>query len=267
MVRRQRSTRFAELLDAADSGRRGHRRADVDTDLVAMVDVAARLTAVTPPSVRPKFQDELRARLLATIADQGLGATGNARTQFVPELRPRGSGRARVAVAVGVIGGALALSGMSLASTGAAPGDALYTVKRSSEQAKLIFAGSDADRGHLHLEFARSRLVEARQVPSGDVAEVLSEMEGEITEGARLLFSSAIQNGTAADLDAVMAFVQQHRAGLLDLRAAVAGAGAATQQSLDLLTQIEKRANELRAALADGCTVMATDHLGPRPAC
>jgi hypothetical protein len=267
MVRRQHSDRFAELLDAADAGRRGHRRADVDTDLVTMVDVAARLNAVPRPTVGADFRDELRVQLLATIAREGLGTTGNSRTQLVPEVRPRGAGRARIAVAAGVVCGAVALSGMSLASTGAAPGDALYTVKRSSEQAKLIFAGSDADRGRLHLDFARSRLVEARQVPADATAEVLSEMEREITEGVRLLFAAAVQNGTTDELDLVVAFVQQHRTQLLDLRAAVPGTATITQQSLDLLTEIETRAHELLAALTDGCTVMAIDHLGPRPNC
>jgi hypothetical protein len=255
------------LLDAAEAGRRGHRRADVDTDLMAMVDVVTRLSALPRPTVRADFRDELRVRLLTTIAQDGLGATGNARTQLVHEVRPRGAGRARIAVALGVVGGALALSGMSLASTGSAPGDALYTVKRSSEQAQLIFAGSDADRGHLHLAFAHSRLVEAGQVPSGAVADVLSDMEQEITEGVRLLFGAAMQDGATTEVDAVVAFVHQHRADLLALRATVAGADEATQRSLDLLTKIETRANDLLAALADGCTVMATDSLGPRPAC
>jgi hypothetical protein len=76
-----------------------------------------------------------------------------------------------------------------------------------------------------------------------------------------------MQDGATTEVDAVVAFVNQHRADLLALRATVAGADEATQRSLDLLTKIETRANDLLAALADGCTVMATDSLGPRPAC
>jgi hypothetical protein len=267
MVRRQQSERFAELLDAAEAGRRGHRQADVDTDLVTMVDVVARLTAVAPPATRPDFRDKLRRDLLATIDREGLGATGNSRTQLVPEVRPRGVGRARLALAIGVIGGAVALSGMSLASTGATPGDALYAVKRSSEQAKLIFAGSDADRGRLHLEFARIRLVEASQVSPDATAEVLSDMEREITVGVRMLFGAAMQDRTPAEVETVLAFVQEHRAQLVDLRTALPGVAGTVGHTLDLLADIQSRANELLAALTDGCTVMASDELGPVPAC
>ncbi len=267
MLRRQHAERFAELLDAADAGRRGHRRADVDADLVAMVDVVARLNTVAAPSASPAFRDRLRHELRETIDREGLGATAGSRTQLVPELRPRGVGRARLALAVGVIGGAVALSGMSLASTGAAPGDALYAVKRSSEQAKLIFAGSDADRGRLHLEFARIRLVEAGQVSPDATAEVFTDMEREITVGVRMLFGAAMQNRTPAELESVLAFVQEHRAELVDLRAALPGVHAEVAHTLELLTDIQTRANELLAALRDSCTVMANDELGPVPAC
>ncbi len=267
MLRRQHSERFAELLDAADAGRRGHRREDVDADLVAMVDMVARLNTVAAPSASPAFRARLRHELLETVDREGLGATAGSRTQLVHEVRPRGVGRARLALAVGVIGGAVALSGMSLASTGAAPGDALYGVKRSSEQAKLIFAGSDADRGRLHLEFARIRLVEAGQVSPDGAAEVLSDMEGEITLGVRMLFGAAMENRTSTELESVLTFVQEHRVALAGLRAALPGAHAAVTHTLQLLTDIEGRANELLAALRDGCPVARSDELGPVPAC
>jgi hypothetical protein len=82
-----------------------------------------------------------------------------------------------------------------------------------------------------------------------------------------LLFTAGMGGGGAAEIDSVAAFVQQQRAELIELRASVDGAAQPARRSLDLLTEIEIRANELRAALADGCAVTEVDRLGPNPTC
>jgi hypothetical protein len=64
-----------------------------------------------------------------------------------------------------------------MASNESVPGDPLYSFKRSGEQAQLVLAGSDANRGQLHLDFARTRLVEARQVAPEAVGAVLADMD------------------------------------------------------------------------------------------
>jgi hypothetical protein len=147
------------------------------------------------------------------------------------------------------------------------PGDPLYTVKRSSEQAKLVFASSDDNWRHLHPDFARTRLVEARQVPPDEVAGVLAEMDREVTEGVRLLFTTGVEHAQAAPIDSVTAFVAQQRGDLLELRATVQTPGDPARDSLDLLDAVEIRANHLRAAIAEGCLVVTLDQLGPKPAC
>jgi hypothetical protein len=142
-------------------------------------------------------------------------------------------------------------------------------VKSLGEQAQLWFADSDAARGHLHLDFARVRLLEARQVAPESIGGVLAAMDRETTEGARLLFTAGYTAGTASadlsDIDAVADFVQQQRAELIRLRTSVRTPDDPAGRSLDLLTAIETRANELRAAIADSCVTTAVDRFGPDP--
>ncbi len=204
---------------------------------------------------------------LVAPAAQPSARLANQKTQVIRVVKQSLSGRARLAALVGVAAGALAISGVSLASGDAVPGDTLYSVKSLGEQARLFLAGSDADRGRLHLDFARIRLVEARQVGPDDFAAVLEQMDREITEGARLLFTAGVGGAGPDAIDAVTTFVQQHRAELLELRASVTATGDPARRSLDLLTDVEIRANELRAAIADGCAIAETDRLGPKPSC
>ncbi|MBX6750335.1 MAG: hypothetical protein IRY85_11815 [Micromonosporaceae bacterium] len=289
---RSRVDRFAMLVEETGPGRHHHRPTDNDGDLLALVELAHQLGRVRQPTVRDRFREELHARLQAEFARHQLAApstparsipaarsapddrTADARnrdladieTQVVRQVRPRRS-HGRLAVLIGLATGALALSGVSAASGGALPGDPLYSVKRSGEQAQLMLAGSDAARGRLHLDFAHTRLNEARHVAPEEVGAVLAEMDRDVLEGARLLFSAAVESGDVSLIDAVAAFVAQQRPGLLELHASVRLPDDPVRASLDLVDAVEARANELRAALANGCTAIGADRYGPKPAC
>src|SRR5258706_11661968 len=267
MTERQRIDRFAELLDEAAGGRRRHhRRTEVDPDLTPLMETSNQITTLPRPAPSADFRDGLRALLMATIEREGIGVTEAAKaeqaavraalagkTEVVrPVVRP-GSGRTRGAIILGVAAGALALSGVSLASTDSVPGDTLYSVKRSSEQAQLVLAGSDAGRGHLHLEFAMSRQVEAGQVPGAAIGRVLDEMDGEARDGTRLLLSAAWQDRDGPAVESVNAFVSQQRDDLTQLRLVLPGAADHLRESLDLLRDIETRANQGRRAVLSGC--------------
>ena len=280
MTERRRIERFAELLDEANGGRRHHRRIEMDSDLASLVDLSGRVGTLEQPGPTDDFRDGLRTLLMATIAREGIGtstalhaeqaaaqAALAGKTQVVRQVTAPGSGRTRAAVIIGVAVGALTLSGVSVASTDAIPGDALYSVKRTSEQAQLVLAGSDANRGQLHLEFARSRLVEASLVEPGAVDAVFAAMDAEVTAGARMLFSTAIQRGDGSALDAIEAFVKQQRTDLTRLRLELPHADEQLRRSLDLLQDVETRANLLRAALLGACSVTQVDQLGPSPVC
>ena len=284
---RRRADRLDEMLRFAANGRRQHRHTELDSELKPLADYAMSLAGAPAPAPTDDFRTGLRAMLLAKIEREGIGVTAigaplsteatvplnrpGYRPVFEPEsakpARTRGSGRTRAAILIGVTAGALALSGVSLASTDSVPGDPLYSVKRSSEQAQLVLAGSDAGRGQLHLEFARSRQVEARQVPGAAIGGVLDEMDGEARDGTRLLLSAAWQDRDGAAVESVTAFVSQQRNDLTQLRLVLPGAADHLRESLDLLRDIETRANQVRAAILNGCHDAPHDELGPAPRC
>lgn len=299
--------RFAVLLDETGTGRHHHRPQDVDPELLALLGVTHRLARSAMPTIRPQFRDQLLSDLMAAWQTEGPGAANNpappptrhgdqaevvwpvngvpaprrsaddaagatavpadVETQAIRTVRSRRGPRTRLAMVIGLATGTLAISGVSLASTGANPGDPLYPVKGWGEQAQLMFAGTDAQRGQLHLDFARMRLVEARSVGPAGLAGVLGEMDREVTEGARLVFSAAFSSGDASLLASVTSFVQQQRADLTQLRTDLPTAEDPAAASFDLLAAVELRARELQAALAEGCTSSETDRFGPRPTC
>jgi hypothetical protein len=280
MTERRRIERFAELLDEANGGRRHHRRTDLDPELAPILELSQRVGTLPRPEPSADFRDGLRTLLMKTIERDGIGVTAAikaeqaaaqaalaAKTQPVRQVTRPGSGRTRAAVIIGVAMGALTLSGVSVASTDAIPGDTLYSVKRTSEQAQLVLAGSDANRGHLHLEFARSRLVEAGRVEPRAMGDVLAAMDAEVIAGANLLFSTAMQRSDRSTIDAMDSFVKQQRTELTRLQLELPEAEIALNRSLALLQDVEIRANLLRAALLGACSVTEVDRLGPNPTC
>ena len=133
-----------------------------DADLPDELSLVRALSAAgaQAPTPSPQFRMELRAMLVAEAERQQMAtaAAVNEPTRVLPlrlvkdlgssQRRKRRRGRrTRAAVIVGLAVGTLAVSGISVASGSAMPGDALYGVKRSSEDARVALAGSDRDRG------------------------------------------------------------------------------------------------------------------------
>jgi hypothetical protein len=235
--------------------------------------------------------------LMATIEREGIGSTSvdpeptikvpsarhrrDSLARIRPERRPAGgfagqppfspvrSRRTRGAILVGLAAGAVALSGMSAASGDAIPGDPLYGIKRSTEQAQLALAGSDISRGQLYLEFAKTRMNEAyavRTEPAG-LATVLDDMDADTRRGVKLLATAAVDRHEPAALDAVDAFVAGQRRALSGLIDGLNGpARDRVQASLTLLDSIKRRSGALRGNIA-GCsgTASGLDALGPVP--
>ncbi|SDY06423.1 hypothetical protein SAMN05444365_101550 [Micromonospora pattaloongensis] len=278
---RRRAERLAQLLDEADGGRRHHVRDRVDEDLAELVAVGHRITALQPSidaRPEPDFRAGLRAMLIATAERDGIGVTagpdaaadgdaGREPRRIRPALAAQRA-RARGAIVVGVVAGAVAVSGMSAASENAVPGDALYGVKRSTERAQLALAGSDLSRGQLSLDFARTRLGEAGTVRGGSgFSTVLDDMDADTRQGVKLMTTSAAQRKDAAALDAIRAFVVEQRPAVATLVATTTGGNRhRAQQSLALLDAVDQRADSLRRALPcgpDGSP--GADALGPLP--
>jgi Domain of unknown function (DUF5667) len=272
---RARAERFAQLLDEARGARRHHARSRLDRELTEPVGICRKLHAVRlDASPSADFKAELRAQLIATARREGIGATA------APELRkvrrsarkrnmsPRP--RARGAIVVGVAAGTLALSGVSVASGEAMPGDTLYGMKRSTERAQLALAGSDVSRGQLYLDFARTRLHEAYQVQDDEASFIgsLRDMDNETLHGVRTLITSAMVQHDGTALDAIVKFIDGQRTPLATLlHASTSRAGRAkVTESLALLTGVEERSGLAVAALACGATISGDDALGPIPA-
>jgi hypothetical protein len=216
----------------------------------------------------------LAARTLAarTVADRTVAGRTVAsgalagKAQAVRRVHTTATGRARTAMLIGVTAGALALSGVSAASTDSLPGDPLYQVKRSSERAQLALAGSDQSRGQLYLEFAHSRLFEAGRVSPDHLADVLADMDRETEAGVKLLAGAAVQRGDATLLDGIMSFVDRQRSDLDEMRRTLTMAGLEPmRRSFTVLDNVALRAKAIAAALARDCAISTSDNLGPNP--
>jgi Domain of unknown function (DUF5667) len=279
---RRSAERFAELLDETSGGRRHHSRGAADEELAELVAIGHSLSAArSGVRVDPEFRVGLRAMLVATAERDGIGRTASeAETESsgghaaVREPRRslfgRAAGRrirARGAIVIGVVAGAVAVSGISAASENAAPGDALYGVKRSTERAQLAMAGSDVTRGQLSLDFARTRLAEAGALTdTADFANVLDDMDADTRQGVKLLTESAVARRDVVPLNRVDGFVtaqKQMFAPMLD------GLNPARREradeSLALIRDVERRSELLRTGLTcDTVTRDGADALGPK---
>jgi hypothetical protein len=282
---RRSAERFAQLLDETNGGLRHHARGQADDEQLAeLVAIGHTLSAVRPAvQVDSEFRTGLRAMLVATAERDGIGATA-APEETAPGIHaavraPRrgllgkGTGRrvrARGAIVIGVAAGAIAVSGLSSASEHAAPGDALYGVKRSTERAQMALAGSDVTRGQLSLDFARNRLAEAAALDGDNpaFADVLTDMDTDTKQGVRRLTTSAVARKDKAPLNTIDAFVtgQRRVLGPVLLDKLNSGNRERAATSLNLLDDIEKRARSLRAGLdCDSGGALGVDVLGPKP--
>ncbi len=262
--------RKAERFEALVTG-----RAQADENESAPFALASRLQSVdTGGEVDPVFRDRLRTRLLAVATVQGIGSEVEARptrSQRHLHRQPQRRLPRRLALAGGTMAALVALSGVGAASGDAVPGDALYSVKRSREAAQLALARSDVSRGQLHLQFARTRLIEASSVQGdeNELRRVLGDMDADTRTGMRDLSSAAVERQDRAPLDAVDAFVAIQRKELLALIGTLPDQRRMRAvDSLTLLEQVSDRSGSLRPSLL--CTVGYTganrsDELGPLP--
>ncbi|GID96791.1 DUF5667 domain-containing protein [Amorphoplanes digitatis] len=273
---RRSAERFAELLDETNGGIRHHTRGQADEQLAELVAIGHSLSAArSGVQVDLEFRTGLRAMLVATAERDGIGATATAqeRAEWQKDAQPARKLfgrriRARGAIVIGVAAGAMAVSGISAASENAAPGDALYGVKRSTERAQLAMAGSDVTRGQLSLTFARNRLSEAASMEGDDPSfgDVLDDMDNDTRQGVKLLNSAAVTRRDKAPLDSVDTFVgSQSRVLTARLDRLDANNQARALQSLSLLDAVHDRAADLRAGLrCDTVTQSGSDAIGPK---
>jgi Domain of unknown function (DUF5667) len=261
---RRRVEQFAQRLESSTAPTASE---SLDREVAVAQALAARAEDFAPaPSAQ--FSEDLRTMLMAAARKQGVGlrAVVDEPTEVLPlgvvrrpvrrGLRPSLRGRrTRAAVIAGLFTGTLAVSGISLASGSAMPGDPLYGVKRSGEDARLALAGSDRDRGTLYVQFARTRTREAQSsATSSDLSDLFDLMDHDTQQATALLTKAALENHDATVLDPLVQFVADQQRDLGALAGRSPQTHRLTTQSIDLLTQVSNRIVAVRAAIACGAT-------------
>lgn len=250
--------RFSRLLD--QNGQAAQSRSN--RDLAPLVLTAQQLLQMPiRVEARPQFKNDLLSVLKARVKQDGLGVTA------AVEQKPARTFRARISVIVGVALSLMTASGVSLASSGALPGGPLYSVKITTEEAKLAITGAGAVRGRLHLEFARTRLGEAHSIRDGDDGpffSVIFQMDTETQEGVKALTAVAVEKGDLALLDEVDKFVADQHKLLEQLVSAVSeGKKPALGNSIARLRIIAMRSGLLRPGITCHAEKVGDDALGP----
>lgn len=256
---RRAAQRFDELLNTD--------RPPAHDELTPLVAIPSRLNEMgRGVGIDPAFRDRLRTRLVAVAQVHGVGTE----TDTPPASKRRVSLPRRAALLSGTLAVLIGLSGVGVASNGAVPGDALYSVKRSREAAQLALAQSDSSRGQLHLQFARTRLTEASSVrsDSAELSRALDDMDADTRSAMRELGSVAVSRKSTAALDSVDEFVVGQRQDLMALISELSvDRRARPMSSLALVEQVAERSTSLRESLNCGNASenTRTDELGPLP--
>jgi hypothetical protein len=241
----------------------------------------------------PAFRAATRARLLAMAAVRSPAPPARTGLRGWLVRRPAGavSGPWRSRLTAGLAGAAATvtvLATLAGVSSGAAPGDPLYALKRGTEQTRLALAGDS--RGQTLLRLASTRLDElgdllaggtgalpageapAHEAPAhgapahgapADEAAVLADgasarlvddtlrtMDQQTAEGVAWLTERAVRDDTATPLAGLRTWTTKQSTGLTALVPAVPdGAREAVVGSLALLAQVSSRRQGLESAL------------------
>lgn len=279
-------------------------------------ELVGALATLPAPSPTPEFRAELRAQLVA-IAPRIIGES-DAPADLVPVVaseteaqpsraaarRPRHTdathtdsvlarlralpiGRPlRIAVAV-VATFAVLLGGAVWMSKKALPGDALYGLKRASENVQLDFAGSDTEKAKLLLAFAGNRTNEvsgllSRAGVSGDGAQAsgldshtasligstLASADSDVKSASTLLTKQAVQKKSAAPLAVLTNWAPKQLSRLQGIAAAMPDSAlrTRTESSADLVSAVVTHAQLLAPNVASGCASSVTaSPVGPLP--
>ncbi len=234
------------------------------------------------PGPEPTFRTELRGQLVAVtprlVREGADEPAATPRRSLGRRLRrPVGLAVAVVAVFAVLISGAVFLS------RNAVPGDALYRVKRASENVQLSLATGDTDRGRTYLDQAKTRVGEAttlwtHAVGSGPpvvstrtanrMSDTLDDADSDTRSGVSVLTTAAVHNRSTASLAVITAWAPGQIARLQAILAATPAGAIHTRATASLLlaAQATQRAEQLRAELGCACLSSGrTDQLGPLP--
>lgn len=297
----RRAARFARAVEASrrpDHAPSGHpdtggASEPLDAETRGLVTLATRLHETDfDGSPDPQFKAQLRHRLVTLASVQLPRQAEHARARALPPGAPRSTrpaghspqptrpprGGPRLAFVAAMMCMLVMLSGLAIiASHRALPGDALYSLKRTTEDISVSVARGDEARAWRLLDFAHTRAGEALDVlgtdgtPSGEdvtrALRTLRDMDSNTLEGTRLLTVRSVAKRLDRPLADLSAWSSDQRALLDPITNRLSGAAAVrADQSLGLLTRIIERVTALRSQLGCSCLASTTiDDLGPIP--
>jgi hypothetical protein len=289
LLHRRRVERFAQLLDEAEGARRHHSRSAVDDELADLLDTGNQLADIkTAVVMRADRRVAIRAELMQVAENEGIGVTAKrtpisavGRAQVGTVVQPYTQRRpfarrvrARGAILVGLGVGALAISGIAAASGGAMPGDPLYGLKRSQEQAQLAMHNTPVSKGQYYLSLAGTRLDEAQREAQNPAqfTKLLAAMNSDTEAGVALLLGDALSNKDSTSIDAVNTF---HDAQLARVDGLLAQFSSPDPRQNALVTSelvlkfVHQRAGDISTALTcpGQVTTGAPDRYGPNATC
>jgi hypothetical protein len=250
--------------------------------------LVAQLGTVVLPAPRPRFRRELRAQLVAIaprLVSEGAPASTHpisvqtaVRRRWLPHpLR----------VAAGLVVTAALLFGLGLwASQRALPGDALYSLKRGWESARLAFTHG-TDRGTTYLHYASRRVDEvsgllsrASASGSGAVSDGLSShtmslidstldaADTDMREGTRILTDQASNQRSGEPLQILISWAPKQLSTLhaIEGRLPVGAARNRVLHSISVVHDSAARAQVLAPLAECGCFhTLPSDSGGPIP--
>ncbi|WP_019143753.1 DUF5667 domain-containing protein [Aeromicrobium massiliense] len=229
--------------EAFDAALRGAAPASGHEQLLRTVET---LQAGAVESPRPAFADDLRSRLMAEAQE-----VLQPRPAVPVTTTPRGTRRRLagvVAAAVTVAGGA----GLVASSASALPGEALYPVKRGTEQVQKSLRLSDSARGTFELRQATKRLAEVEALAERDdtpqkvVDDALVDFEKVARSGTGRLLDAYEDDHDKATLQQVDRFVADTAPTLQDL-----AAGAPAQDTV--VDRVQRLVDELTGTVDSTC--------------
>ena len=284
--------RLARIVDSCAERLRPHEFDDIDVQLIDRLEALPCLSAEPEPAFRAGLRTQLLERAPEHLAPAPTETESPATTWVVRSSdwsrRWRGLRRPIIAAAAVATVFFLLMGTSVWLSKRALPGDALYGVKRASEDARISVTHGDAAKGKKYLQFATDRLVEiskliGRSTSAGGtkpaagplsphiqdlVVSTLATLDQQARDGTTLLTKSAVATGDASVLDPLRPWAATQRTGLSDIanRLPPGRAKDATKNSLKLVLRVQTRVGLLSASI--GCACMGTvnsDDLGPLP--
>jgi hypothetical protein len=264
--------RFAQLVDLdsppayLDGGDPRMRPA---VSLTAALRQAAMTAAPAPMSFAAKraMREQLVAAATAAPAAEAMPGVAARIVDALEngERRAAKAGRKvsrRITTLVGSVVLVTSVAGVGVAAARSLPGSPFYDLKRATEAVQLWATSGEAAKGQRHLEFARTRIAEASNLPPNSpyLASTLNAMNNEVREANTELVQAYHSTGNVAPLADLVRFARTQANDLAQLGAKLpATLHQDAAYSATLLTGVTQ---EIRSLTIGVCHQCAT---GPAP--